>query len=132
MNADAANEHLFEFDARADGKVVILVPAMMALFGEMDRSFGHYRRYSRRSLAQAFRAAGFRVLHSRYFNMVGALGWWWRGRIAKADQLDSNSCRTFDRLVPYLDVVERLFRPPFGQSLVVVGRLQNEPRSKHT
>lgn len=117
---------------RADGKVVVLVPAMMALFGEMDRSFGHYRRYSRRSLGQAFRAAGFRVIHSRYFNMAGAFGWWWRGRIAKADQLDSNSCRTFDRLVPYLDAVERLIRPPFGQSLVVVGSPQYKPRGERT
>ena len=107
---------------RPGGKVVILVPALKLLFGRMDRSFGHFRRYNRRTLRRTFRAAGLRVVHSRYFNMLGAVGWLLKGRIAKSDQLDTRSCRTFDSLVPYLDALERLIPPPLGQSLIMVGR----------
>ena len=107
---------------RPGGKVVILVPALGVLYGRMDRSFGHFRRYNRRTLSSAFRAAGLRVVHSNYFNMLGAFGWFFKGRLAKSDQLDARSCRAFDRLVPYLDALERLLPPPFGQSLIMIGK----------
>ena len=107
---------------RPGGSVVILVPALMMLYGAMDRSFGHFRRYSQRTLRRAFQAAGLRVVSSRYFNMLGALGWLLKGRITGGDQLDTRSCRLFDRLVPYLDALERLLPRPFGQSLIMVGK----------
>ncbi len=106
----------------AGGQVVILVPAMQWAFGRLDESFGHYRRYSRRTLRAAFAAAGLEVVASRYFNFIGAFGWWYTSRVRGAVQLEASSCRTFDRLVPYLDSIERLIPPPIGQSLIMVGR----------
>ena len=103
------------------GRAVVLVPAMPAVYGEMDRAMGHYRRYSRRMLHRAFAAAALRPIHSRYMNVLGAAGWLWRGRIQKRKTIPESQTRMFDRMVPLLSAVEAIAPPPFGQSLVMVG-----------
>lgn len=106
---------------RPGGRVVILVPAHMSAYGSLDRSFGHCRRYNRRSLRRAFAAAGLREHASAYMNAIGYFGWIWEGRVRKRTTLSRTSARTFNRLVPFVDAFERLIRFPFGQSLVMVG-----------
>ncbi len=103
------------------GRVVILVPAHMSLYGQLDVSFGHYRRYNRRSLGQAFAAAGLHVTHSWYMNAVGCIGWLWNARIRRCREIPFASARFFDRLVPFIDAFERVVPVPFGQSLVMIG-----------
>ena len=41
-----------------DGRLVLLVPAHPGLFSELDRAFGHYRRYTRASLTRIVDRAG--------------------------------------------------------------------------
>lgn len=106
---------------REKGRVVILVPAFMSLYGELDRSFGHYRRYTRRTLQRAFEEAGLRATYSFYMNTLGVLGWWWQGRCLRRRQITVESSRFFNRLVPFLDAFERVVRLPIGQSLVMIG-----------
>jgi SAM-dependent methyltransferase len=108
---------------RSRGRVVILVPAHMTLYGELDRSFGHRRRYNRKSLAAAFQQVGLRPTYSRYMNSVGCLGWFWEGRCLRRRQICTRSARVFNRLVPFIDAVERLVPLPFGQSLLMVGQV---------
>src|SRR5690606_19885133 len=103
------------------GRVVILVPAHMCIFGGIDRAVGHYRRYSRRSLREAFERAGLRTTYSLYLNGLGFFGWWWHSRVLDRDYISPDAGRLFNRLVPYLDAAERLIPPPFGQSLITVG-----------
>jgi SAM-dependent methyltransferase len=43
------------------GVIVLLVPAFPALFGPIDRNLGHYRRYTRKSLANLAEACGLHV-----------------------------------------------------------------------
>ena len=43
------------------GRIVILVPALQAIYGEMDRELGHFRRYGKAGLSEVFAKAGFRV-----------------------------------------------------------------------
>lgn len=107
------------------GRVVILVPAHMSIYGQLDRSFGHWRRYNRRSLRQAFTAAGLAPTYSFYMNMLGYFGWCWQSRILKRDQISASAGWVFNRLVPFLDAFERLVRLPFGQSLVMIGTPAN-------
>jgi 2-polyprenyl-3-methyl-5-hydroxy-6-metoxy-1,4-benzoquinol methylase len=102
------------------GRVVLLVPAHMSIYGELDRSFGHHRRYNRRSLAGACTRAGLEPVHSFYMNSIGYLGWWWYACIRKRQQLPLEGSRVFNRIVPFLDALERVLRLPFGQSLVMV------------
>ena len=103
------------------GKVIILVPAFMCAYGSMDVAFGHYRRYTRRTLGKAFESAGLKIVHSHYMNTIGFLGWIWHGRIKKSKTIAPNSAKTFNRMVTFIDAIERILRLPFGQSLVMVG-----------
>ena len=46
--------------------VVVTVPARPELWSDHDRYYGHFRRYTRRSLAATFRAAGLEPVRTRY------------------------------------------------------------------
>lgn len=102
------------------GRIVILVPALEALYGEMDKELGHFRRYTRRTLTDAFARADFRVDRMMWFNRAGVPGWWFNGRVRKVRRIPVDQLRTFDVLVP-LFRMERFLPLPFGQSLIAVG-----------
>ena len=102
------------------GRLVLLVPALPALYGAMDRALGHYRRYTRAGLVKLFRASGFDVPHVEYFNLAGVPGWWFAGRVLGRDTIPRGSLRLYDRLVP-LFRLEWLLPWRVGQSLIVIG-----------
>lgn len=102
------------------GTVVILVPAMRALYGSLDRELGHVRRYTRVSLSAAYRAAGIRLHRLFWFNRVGMLGWWLNARVRRAVRIPLRQLKIFDAIVPVIRL-ERYLPLPFGQSLVAVG-----------
>jgi SAM-dependent methyltransferase len=106
----------------AGGRVIILVPAMQAIYGELDRELGHYRRYSRPRLSLLMERAGLRVERMIWFNRIGVFGWWFNGRVRRTRLIPLEQLRTFDRLVPMLRF-ERFLPLPFGQSLIAVGRV---------
>ena len=58
------------------GVIVLIVPALPALYGPIDRNLGHYRRYSRASLSAVAHEAGLRIRKMHYMNCVGLFGWW--------------------------------------------------------
>ena len=102
------------------GRVVVLVPALQALYGTLDHELGHFRRYSRRTLRQAFAAAGMRVERLEWFNRVGVFGWWLNARVRRVPRLPVGQLRFFDSLVPLLRY-ERWVPLPCAQSLIAVG-----------
>jgi len=103
------------------GRVVILVPALPSIFGSLDEELGHFRRYTRDSLAAAFRAAGLRLERMFWFNRAGTLGWWLNARVRRTRRIPLGQLRSFDAMVPLLRL-ERLLPLPFGQSLIAIGR----------
>ena len=103
------------------GRVVLIVPALHALYGSIDRAIGHHRRYARRELAEKLRAAGLTVEHMSYFNMLGVAGWFLNARLLRRRTVPGLQARLNDRLVPLLRL-ERRLSPPFGMSLLAVGR----------
>ena len=102
------------------GRVVLLVPAMPALYGSLDRELGHARRYDRAGLGRLLSQAGLKVEHLSYFNLVGVLGWWTNARLRRVPQIPQGQLAWFDRLVPLLRAEDHV-RLPFGQSLIAVG-----------
>ncbi len=101
------------------GRVVLLVPAGPSVFGSLDMALGHYRRYSKESLSQLAGSVGLKTCQMRYVNMAGLFNWWLDNQIFESAELaPPGSLR--ERLVPYLERVERLIAPPFGQSLFAV------------
>lgn len=99
------------------------VPAMQCIYGTIDKRFEHCRRYSKKSLIALFQEAGFVVEHCRYFNVVGFFGWWWQGRVRKANGISPDAARSFDRwIVPAARRIEPMLWLPFGQSLWISAR----------
>ena len=103
------------------GVIVLLVPAFPALFGPIDRNLGHYRRYTRKSLASLAAACGLRVRQMHFVNSLGFFGWWINARVLRREEQSAAQIAWFDRVaVPVMSRVEALVPPPFGQSLLAV------------
>ncbi|MBN1420757.1 MAG: class I SAM-dependent methyltransferase [Planctomycetes bacterium] len=102
------------------GRAIILVPALRLLFGTIDAALGHVRRYARGELAGKLRRQGFEPRAVRFLNALGALGWFASGKILRRRFIPVRQARIFDRIVPVASAIERLLRPPFGQSLLAV------------
>jgi len=105
-----------------NGVLILLVPALQSLFSALDEEAGHYRRYSRRELAEKLQRNGFHVLHAFYHNVFGILGWFLTGKVLRRGRLSPTSLVLFDRLVPIMRVVESMMGPPIGLSVILVSR----------
>ncbi len=112
---------------RPGGAIVMLVPAFDFATSRFDHDIGHHRRYTKKTLGAAYRNAGIDVERLAYLNAPGLLGWivamkWFRRAPGEGVLL-----RAWDNVVvPVARRVEALKAPPFGQSLLAVGR--SEPR----
>jgi SAM-dependent methyltransferase len=105
------------------GKLLILVPALPAIFGSLDRAFDHYRRYTRPVLRSALVKAGFEIDDLYYLNGIGVAAWFVAGRVLGRTTLGRNQVRFYDRwVIPWLSRVEKIIRPPVGQSLFLIAR----------
>lgn len=107
---------------RPGGKAVIFVPAGPIAFGKLDRELGHYRRYTVASLREAMQDAGLEWVEGRYSNAVGLFGWWFNSVVLKKTEVPGDQAVLFNRIVPFLRRLEKLIRPPFGQSVIGVAR----------
>jgi SAM-dependent methyltransferase len=102
------------------GRLVLVVPAIPALFGPLDRRYGHHRRYDRDGLAGALTQAGFSSRRLRYFNLLGAVGWFVHGRAFGGARPPAWSFALFNRLLPACALLDRLVGPPLGLSLIAI------------
>tara|TARA_B100000965_G_scaffold348912_1_gene321805 strand:- start:172 stop:891 length:720 start_codon:yes stop_codon:yes gene_type:complete len=107
---------------RPGGRLMIYVPAHMALYGPMDELAGHKRRYSRRSLSELVERAGLRLHTCDYVNPLGGLGWFVNAHLHRPESLSdpaiNRQIRLYDRFVlPLSKLLTPLSRAVFGQSL---------------
>ncbi len=109
---------------RPGGCVAVFSPAFELLMSDFDRSIGHVRRYRKRDLEQRFERAGFDIVDARYANVPGFFAWLLVARLLKKRPTDSAVSRFYDRLiVPTTRWIESRVAPPFGQSILVIGRV---------
>lgn len=104
---------------RPGGRLFLLVPAHRWLFGSLDRSAKHERRYDKRSLLRLLEGSGFEVKELKHVNPLGIAGWFVWGRLLRASGLPIGPLSAYDRLVPLLRVLDRL-PIPVGLSLWAV------------
>lgn len=117
-----ALRHVFEV-LRPGGRLVLFVPASMAIYSELDRRLGHHRRYRRRELMEKAQAAGFIVERIRHVNFLGFFAWYVNSRLARGSGFvgGTSAISRYDKLViPVIERVERTVPVPFGQSLLLV------------
>ncbi len=106
------------------GRIVVLVPAGQWAFGANDERLGHYRRYDKGYSRKLVTGLGLEIECLRYYNCVGIWGWWWNAKVMRRHNQSDVQIRVFDDLfVPVLSRLEKIFRPPVGQSLLFVARL---------
>lgn len=105
------------------GRLLLFVPALPWLYGSLDTLVQHCRRYTRDSLGAAVREAGFEIEELRYCDVLGALPWWFVGRVLRRQHFDPASVRLYDRVgVPLTASIEARIVPPLGKSLRCIAR----------
>jgi SAM-dependent methyltransferase len=103
------------------GRLFIFVPALRWLHGSMDQQLGHFRRYTRTELEKKCVASGFRVMVSRYFDVLGVLPWWVKYRLFQSKEMEPGAVRFYDqRVVPVARVVESMVTARIGKNVLMV------------
>lgn len=102
------------------GKLIVKVPALNSLYGEMDRAIGHYRRYNQKTLAAIFAQANLPAPQSWYFNWAGIPGWWLNSVLLQKTNPPAGQVGLFNKVVPVLAQLEKLVTPPVGLSLFAI------------
>jgi len=103
------------------GVLVILVPYGPGLFGSLDRSLGHKRRYRPREARQLLESAGFAVETVYSFNKAGAPPWWIYSKLFGSKSINKPVLKIFDKTVWIWRRLDGLMPWP-GLTLIVVAR----------
>jgi glycosyltransferase involved in cell wall biosynthesis len=103
------------------GHLVLLVPALPALYGTLDVHLHHFRRYEREALGQLLSDTGFEPDTFRYVNRLAVPGWWLNSRVLRRTVLPRVQLGLFRLMMPLLKS-EETQQPSFGLSLLALAR----------
>lgn len=104
------------------GRLILLVPIYKFLYGEIDRSIKHFRRYDPEALQEMLKQIGFTIEKKRKLNWLGALGWFIAGRIIKQRNVEKKNIRIFNLISPLTLRMENIVEPPIGTSILIVAQ----------
>ena len=102
---------------RPGGVLHLLVPAHPWLYGSLDVTFEHCRRYRRRDLGELLERAGFRHDGVPYFNMLGIPGWFVAAKVLKQPDLRRGLVKAYKAIAPPFRFIEDRLGAPIGLSL---------------
>lgn len=122
-NDEKSLENLYKL-LKKEGYLILLVPAHKFLYGKIDESIGHYRRYEEKEVITLLKDSGFKIISKRKINLLGAVGWWFFSKILKANRLDKTNISLFNLIAPIYLPLEKLLEPPFGTSILVIAQKQ--------
>ena len=106
-----------------NGHVCIFVPALQWLYGTADENLGHFRRYHKKPLESLIQQVGFKIVKSRYFDLVGILPWWLLFCLFKNQEVKAGQVSIYDKLViPVMRKVESKIPLPIGKNILIVGQ----------
>lgn len=103
------------------GNLIVLVPLGPALFGSLDRSLGHKRRFTAGDLAGMLESHGFTMERQYQWNKAGAPPWWLYSRVFRSRRINKLVLKLFDKTVWIWRRLDSLMPWP-GLSLIAVGR----------
>jgi SAM-dependent methyltransferase len=115
--------------AKRNGTLCLFVPARGEIYAQLDRDFGHFRRYGRINLREKLQRAGFEIITLRYYNFAGYFAWWFTFCLMGRRHFNPSAVRWFDRCIfPAVFWFEtHIFAPPLGQSLLAIARPKSVP-----
>jgi 2-polyprenyl-3-methyl-5-hydroxy-6-metoxy-1,4-benzoquinol methylase len=105
---------------KKNGNLVLLVPAHMFAYGEMDVQLGHYRRYNKESLSKYLTDAHFEIHEIRYLNPIGLIGWYVNAVIRKRKIIPEKQLQFFDLVLSPFLAIEKYVSFPFGLSVLAI------------
>ena len=107
---------------KKEGHLVLLLPAHMFLYAEIDKAIGHFRRYSRVEIIDKLHSSNFELQFTRQLNFIGALGWFISGRLLRNKKVDGFKIKLFNFFSPLFLRIEDLIEPIIGTSFLVVAK----------
>jgi SAM-dependent methyltransferase len=112
-----AKKHL-----KPEGRMIIKVPAGPELYGEIDRSSGHYRRYDIETIKSLAGKCGLKLREIEYINRVGGLVY--RLRKQKSSSFSGTfrvwQLKIINRLIPFIARIDRLLPEKGGLSVICI------------
>ncbi len=105
---------------RANGRLVVLVPAGEWLYNRLDKELGHFKRYNKTSLPFLLENAGLKVSHRTYFNGAAIFGWWFSGSVLKNKMIPPYQLKIYNQLVPVFKLADWFINPFAGISVIAV------------
>jgi 2-polyprenyl-3-methyl-5-hydroxy-6-metoxy-1,4-benzoquinol methylase len=105
------------------GYFIAFTPAFPMLMSKFDKAVGHHRRYTKKSARELLKINGLAIIETSYVNSIGWLAWLVGMRLLKLTPRDGLILKIWDRVViPIFSTIESWVSPPFGQSILIVGR----------
>jgi len=102
------------------GALIVLSPAFQQLFSDFDRSVGHFRRYTRASLAEVM-PPSLRRVRLRYLDSVGFLASLSNRALLRQALPTRRQIALWDRvMIPASRVLDPLLARSFGRSVLAV------------
>ena len=102
------------------GALIVLSPAFQQLFSDFDRSVGHFRRYTRASLAEVM-PPSLRQVRLRYLDSVGFLASLSNRALLRQALPTRRQIALWDRvMIPASRVLDPLLARSFGRSVLAV------------
>ena len=116
-----ATLHAIRSTLEPDGVLLVLVPQGRGLYGTIDQTLGHKRRFDRRELEGLLAQTGFTVDRTMQLNKIGTPAWWLFGQVLKRKHISKVPLKLFDKSVWLWKRLERIVPWP-GLSLIAVAR----------
>lgn len=120
-NDNQALKNLYKL-LKSKGFLILLVPLHPFLYGKIDQSIGHFRRYKEGNLIKNLKDVGFKIIESRRLNFLGAIGWYVAGKILKDNMVEEKKIKLFNFFAPIILPIEDIIEPPIGTSVLVIAQ----------
>ena len=104
------------------GILLLVLPAHPKIYGSLDKHVGHFRRYEMNKLLSLLKSHNFDIILSKRINIIGALGWWFSGKVLKNTFVDLDKLSFFNKIAPFVLPIEDIIGTPIGISILVVAQ----------
>ena len=119
-----ADDHLlllrFSTMLKKNGKLILIVPAGQWLYSSLDQANGHYRRYSKETLARTLTKNNFRIKKMYYINALGIPYWFFVSKLLHWKTPRKGFLKIVDYFVPLSFWIDRCISHKIGLSLVCI------------
>lgn len=113
------------FLLKPEGTIIILTPAYKFLYSALDRSLGHYRRYTSGQLIRLVTESGYESQKKFYFNFLGVFAWLY-GKLFRLKTIPPRNMGFYNKLVPVAKTLDGITFKKAGLSIIIVAKKNNQ------